>query len=260
MSFANQVVLITGAAQGIGRQLALQLAREDAIIAAVDLDAEPLKALEVELGGKRCASAVADVTDRPALLTAVKELEGRLGPVDLLIASAGIGRETPALTFQAEAVEAHIRINLIGVANSVEAVLPGMLARQSGHLVGISSLASYRGFPRMAGYCASKAGLNALCDSLRVELASHGIAVTVICPGWIRTRMTANVAVKMENLLEVEDATRLMIEAIRRRRPYYTFPARGAWRCRLLQWLPARISDWLVARQFRRLTQTGETP
>src|SRR5262249_48943196 len=156
MSFANQVVLITGAAQGIGRQLALQLAREDAVIAAVDLDAELLKGLEVELAGKRFASAVADVTDRPALFAAVKALEGGLGPVDLLIANAGIGRETSALAFQAEAIEAHVRVNLIGVANSVEAVLPGMLARHSGQLVAISSMASYRGLPRMAGYCASK--------------------------------------------------------------------------------------------------------
>src|SRR5207245_2000808 len=100
--------------------------------------------------------------------------------IDLLIANAGIGIETSALAFRAEDIEAQIRVNLIGVANSIEAVLPAMLARRRGHLAAISSLASYRGLPKMAGYCASKAGVNALLDAVRVEVRSHGIAVTTI--------------------------------------------------------------------------------
>ena len=111
-----------------------------------------------------------DVTDLAATRAAVKDLEGRLGPTDLLIASAGIGRKTAADTFSAEEVNAHIQVNLIGVVNAVDAVLAGMRERRRGHLVVLSSLASYRGMPFMAGYCASKAGVNALFDSLRLEL------------------------------------------------------------------------------------------
>src|SRR5262249_33481690 len=147
------------------------------------------------------AWAVADVTNRPALCEAVAKVADRLGPIDLLFANAGIGRETSALAFRAEDIEAQVRVNLIGVANNAEGVLPSMLQRRQGHLVAISSLASYRGLPRMAGYCATKAGVNALLDSLRIELKPQGIAVTTICPGWIRTPLTDNIPVPKPYLM-----------------------------------------------------------
>jgi NAD(P)-dependent dehydrogenase (short-subunit alcohol dehydrogenase family) len=259
MSFANQVVLITGAASGIGRQLARTLADEGAAIAAVDLQDNSLKTLEAELAGKPFAAATADVTDRVALQAAVSLLASRLGPIDLLIASAGVGLETAALDFRAEDFETVVRVNLIGVANAVAAVLPGMLSRQSGHLVALSSLASFRGLPDMAGYCASKAGLNALMDSLRVELEPHGIAVTTVCPGWVRTPMTAKLNLAIPNMLEVEEAVRRMLAGIRRRRPLVTFPRSDAFRVRLLRWLPCRLSDWLVRRLAARLSRGRDT-
>src|SRR5262249_24234672 len=154
--------------------------------------------------GRPFAWAVADVCDRAALKAAVADLERRVRPTDTLVANAGIGLETAALDFSAERVEAQVRVNLVGVANSVEAVLPGMLGRKRGHLVCIASLASMRGFPRMAGYCASKAGVAAMMDSLRVELRPHGIDVTTICPGWIRTPLTDNIDVPHLFLMPVE--------------------------------------------------------
>jgi short-subunit dehydrogenase len=246
-------VLITGAGSGIGRQLAMTLAAEGAAIAAVDLQAGPLESLAAELADKPSAWAVADVTDLAGLRRATADLEQRLGPTDLLIASAGIGRETSALDFHAEDIEDIVRVNLIGVANSIDAVLPGMLTRRRGHLAGISSLASYRGLPHMAGYCAAKAGLNALLESLRVELAPQGIAVTTVCPGWIRTPMTATVKMPMPNLMEVADAARRIVEALRRRRPFIAFPTAAARQVRLLRWLPSGLSDWLVQRAVRKM-------
>src|SRR5207302_2247771 len=121
----------TGAASGIGRQFALALADEGARVAALDLQPDPLARLEEELKnkGRTVATAVGDVTDRDSLQAAVGHLQECLGPTDLLIASAGIGRETSALNFCAADVEATLRVNLIGVANSIAAVLPGMLER-----------------------------------------------------------------------------------------------------------------------------------
>jgi NAD(P)-dependent dehydrogenase (short-subunit alcohol dehydrogenase family) len=251
--FTQRVALITGAGSGIGKQLALQLARQGAVIAAIDLKPEPLAALEAELPGARVAWQVADVTDRDTLLPAVAKLEERLGPVDLLFANAGVGCETNALNYRADEVERIIRVNLIGVSNSVGAVLPGMIQRQRGHLVAISSLASFRGFPRMAGYCASKAGVNALMDSLRVELRGSGVHVTTICPGWIRTPMTCQVDTPMDHLLEPEEAVRLMLDAVRRRRLFYAFPRPTARRVRLCGLLPCAWSDWLIYRMLRAL-------
>jgi NAD(P)-dependent dehydrogenase (short-subunit alcohol dehydrogenase family) len=245
-SFANRVVLITGAAQGIGRQLALDLAREGAAIAGVDRDADLLAALAADLHGKRVASAVADVTDRDGLRQAVVHLEAGLGPIDVLIANAGIGRKVTARDFHAEDVAAQVRVNLLGVANAIEAVLPGMIARRQGHLVVISSLASYHGLPGMSGYCASKAGVSALVDGLRVELRPLGIATTTICPGWIRTRLTEQVDAAMPGLMELPDATRRMLEAIRQRKPFCAFPTGSLWRVRALAWLPTAVGDWLL--------------
>src|SRR5262245_8695460 len=236
-SFANQNILITGAGSGLGRQLALMLAAEGASILAVDLKPDSLEALRKDLGGTRHAWSVADVTDVAALRHAAKDLEQRVGPVDVLIANAGIGRETSADNFRAEDVEAQVRVNLIGVANSIDAVLPTMLARGRGHIVAISSLASYRGLPKMAGYCATKAGVNGLMDALRVELEPEGIHVTTICPGWIRTPLTTNISVPQPDMMEVDYAARRIVEAIRRRKRLLAFPAGSVWEVGVLRWL-----------------------
>jgi short-subunit dehydrogenase len=252
-AFANRVVLVTGAGSGLGRQLARQLAAQGAAIAAVDLQGEALKKLGDELHGCRVAHAVADVRDRTGLCGVACQLAGQLGPIDILIANAGIGMETSALAFHAADVEAQIQVNLVGVANSIEAVLPEMLERKQGHLVAISSLASYRGLPRMLGYCASKAGVNGLMDGLRAELKPHGIAVTTICPGWIRTALTENIQVPHPHMMELPYAAARIVAAIRARRAFLAFPGTAAWQVRLLKWLPCRTSDWLMTRMLKRL-------
>ena len=258
-SFTNRVVLITGAASGIGRQLALDLAAEGAVIAAIDRDAVALGkfAVELQAQAQRVATAVADVTDLAGLRNAVAQLEAQLGPTDILIASAGIGRETSALDFNAEAVRAMIDVNLTGVVNSIDAVLAGMRQRRRGHLVALSSLASYRGIPRMAAYCASKAGVNALMDALRVELRPLGIRCTTICPGWIKTPLTAHLKLPGLRMMEVRDAAKLMIDAIRWQRPVVAFPPHLLWQLRLLRYLPLPLSDWMCAQLLKRAQDSG---
>jgi NAD(P)-dependent dehydrogenase (short-subunit alcohol dehydrogenase family) len=254
-SFHNRIVLITGAASGIGRHLALTLAAEGACIAALDRQAEALDSLTAELKGKPLACAVADVTDLSAVRAAVAQLEARLGPTDLLVASAGIGLETPAVGFRSEDFAAQIQVNLLGVAHVIDAVLPGMCQRRRGHLAALSSMASYRGLPRMAGYCASKAGVNALFDALRLELRPLGITVTTICPGWIRTPLTAPLNLPDTELMEVDEAVRRIVSALRARKPFVAFPAGTAWKVRLLRHTPRPFSDWLTrhwARQMKR--------
>jgi len=234
------VALITGAASGIGRALALKLAREGYAIAALDRNREELIALsdQLALEGRRHAWRTADVVSDAELAAAIAELESELGPTGLLIPSAGIGIQTSSEPYCADLVRKVIDVNLIGVSNTIAAVLPGMLARKQGHIVGLSSLASLRGLPHMFAYCASKSGLNALLEGLRVEVESRGVAVTIVCPGWIRTPMTADVCDRVPNLLEVEPAAERIVRAIRGRPRHFAFPRRSAYVLRLLRWLP----------------------
>lgn len=253
--FNNQVALITGAGSGLGRQIALEMSRLGAVIAAIDLRPESLEKLMGDLKAQNGAGGweLGDVTDRASLHRAVAALEQRVGPIRILVANAGIGIETSALTFQAEDIEKQLDVNLMGVVNSIDAVLPGMLSRGTGQLVAISSLASYHGVPRMAGYCASKAGLNAVMDAIRLELRPKGIVCTTICPGWIRTPLTENLPDPKPAMMTVEDAARRIVRAIRQRRRYYAFPYPTLGMVRLLNWVPTPLGDWLVKNLLPRL-------
>jgi NAD(P)-dependent dehydrogenase (short-subunit alcohol dehydrogenase family) len=252
-SFSNRVALITGAASGIGQQLALSLAAEGARIAALDRNSEGLDQLAGELKGKTVSCAVADVTDLAAVRSAVTRMEEQLGPTDLLVASAGIGIETPAVTFRVEDFTAQIQVNLIGIINTLDAVLPGMCQRGHGHIAALSSMASYRGLPHLGGYCASKSGVNSLFDSLRVELGQHGIVMTTICPAWIRTPLTTPLGLPEKDIMEVDDAVRIILAGLRARKPFLAFPTWSAWQARLLRHTPRPISDWLTRRWARRM-------
>jgi NAD(P)-dependent dehydrogenase (short-subunit alcohol dehydrogenase family) len=251
--FANEVIVVTGAASGIGHGITRTLMAEGAAVAAIDRAAAPLEQLAKEFHGKRFAFAVADVTDRAAITAAVRHLEEKLGPTDRLIASAGIGRPTEMRQFSAADFAEIVHVNLIGVANSVEAVLPGMIERKRGHLVVLSSLASFRGLPMMSAYCASKAGVNSLFDSMAVELKPLGISCTTICPGWIRTPLTDQIKFKMKGLLEVDDAGRHILGAIRRKQRFLAFPRGTAVLLRLMRWLPPAVADRLMARLIKGL-------
>ena len=254
--FSGKVVLVTGAGAGLGRELAKELAGQGAFLGVIDLNPDSLDSLREELKETPFATAMGDVTDRTGLFSAVADIRKQLGPIDVLIANAGIGIETSALDFHAADIEAQIKVNLLGVANSIEAVLPEMIQRKSGHLVAISSLASYRGLPKMLGYCASKAGVSSLMDGLRYELSPLGIAVTTICPGWIRTSLTDKVHFPKPGMMELPYARDRILRAISRRRPYIAFPFGPAWQVRTLRWLPCRVSDWLLRIMLKAMGQS----
>ena len=247
MRFAEKVVCITGASSGIGRALAMEFAREGARVGVLARREDRLRQLceEIRAVGATAECAVADASDRDATHAALQSLNERLGPCDVLVANAGVGSSNSVSDLNVPGAEAVIRTNLLGPMYAFEVVLPQMLARRTGHLVGISSVAAFKGLPSAAAYCASKAGLNAYLESLRISLRSKKIAVTTICPGFVRTEMTAKNP-KMLWVLEPDAAARKVVRAIARRKKVYCFPRRMRGLIELTRWLP----DRLVARSI----------
>jgi NADP-dependent 3-hydroxy acid dehydrogenase YdfG len=242
------VTLLTGASSGIGRSLARRLAGDPLALVARRKDLLDTLAAEIEAGGGRALALPCDVTDRAQVAAAVQEAEAGLGPIERLIANAGGGSKTDVQSFQAADVEAILGLNVVGVANCIEAVLPGMLARGGGHIVVTSSLAAWRGLPGAAAYSASKAALTAMMESLRIDLAPHGIDVTVLSPGFVRTR-PGKKGRPFEIGLEV--ATTRMARAIRARRRSYAFPLPLVLAQGFGSLLPAPLYDRLLARRRR---------
>jgi NAD(P)-dependent dehydrogenase (short-subunit alcohol dehydrogenase family) len=246
--------LVTGAGSGIGRQLVIELAGRGWYLTGLDHDREGLKALEHELArrGHDFAWRAADVTDVGGLKEAMAKIGDTLGPVDLLIAGAGVAGETPAVDMDPAAIARIITVNLIGVSNTISAVLPGMLARRRGHIVAISSLASFRGLPGQMGYCASKAGLNALMQSLGLDVRHLGIHVTTVCPGHTRTPQ-ATCMYKDEYLRPVEETVRQILKAIDRRKWFHAFPWIAVRQLRMMRVLPEWLQGWLLQRALGKM-------
>jgi short-subunit dehydrogenase len=257
MNFAGKVVCITGASSGIGRALARELSRLGARVAVLARREERLRELcaTIRAEGGTAEFAVADAADRVAVHAAIRTTTGRLGPCDIMIANAGVSGPNTATDLNVSIAEQALRINLLGVIYAFDAVLPDMLARGSGHLVGVSSMAAFKGLPTAAAYCASKAGLNTYLESIRISLRTKNIAVTAICPGFVHTEMTAKHP-KMLWPLDADAAARKIARAIAQRKKVYSFPRRMRMVMTLLRWLP----DWAVAKALDGATPPPASP
>ncbi len=237
--------MITGASSGIGRGLAVELARRGAKVGLVARRAEAMDEAvrEIEAAGGKALALPADVQSEASVRAAADKLRSDLGPIDVLIANAGIGPSRDAAKFNAAEVADVMSVNVVGASNSVAAVLPEMLARGSGQLVVISSLSAYRGLPKSAAYCASKAAVSSFFESLRLDLEPRGIAVTIIHPGFIKTALTAGRSAKLPYLMELDDAVGKMVRAIEKRRKRYSFPRQLATIVRVGMVMPIWMYD-----------------
>jgi len=242
--------MITGASSGLGRGVALDIAargghlgllarREDLLNEIVD---------EAKKRNVKAVAATADVRDVKAVREAADRFRAELGPIDILIANAGIGTSDHGARLTPEHAADVIGINLLGAVNSVAAVLPEMVERDRGRLVAISSLAAYRGLAKSAAYCSSKAALSAYFESLRIDLRRTGVGVTIIHPGFIKTPLTAGRETKMPYLMELDDGVKKIVWAIEREKRTYAFPWQLATIVRATMLMPAGLYDWIAER------------
>ena len=242
--------MITGASSGIGRGLALEVGKRGAKVGLVARRADVLDEIvkEIESARGKALALPADVQDEKSIRDAVDRLRAEHGPLDVLVANAGVASTDDPSQLNAAEFANVININVIGVANCVAAVVPQMVARGEGQLVAISSLAAYRGLPKSAAYCASKAAVSAFFESLRLDLQPKGIDVTIIHPGFIKTPLTAGRQSQMPFLMELDAAVKKIAGAIEKRRKSYAFPWQLASIVRAGMIMPNFLYDWISRR------------
>ena len=231
------VVFITGGSSGIGLGLVRRFVRAGCRVTS----AARRSCGEADL------SLICDVTDKSSVRDAVEACEEKLGPIDIVIANAGIGHPSPGYALDSEIFERTFRTNVFGMLYVFEAVIPKMVERRQGQLVAISSLAAYRGLPEAGSYCASKAAVSSLTESLRLDLKRFGIAVTLVHPGYIKTPMTDRNRYVMPFLMETEKGVEKIYRAIVDQKSVVAFPWPLSMIVKSFRWWPVWLYDRVMA-------------
>ena len=252
--FRDRIIWISGASSGIGKALSLRLAREGARVAMTARRAEVLE--EIRAGqptemAERLLPLPADVLDPDALEKAYRQLTDTWGLPDMVIANAGTHIHMEPKDINAADCRKIIDVNLEGAVNLLTLVVPDFMAREQGHLIGVASLSGYRGLPNAAAYGASKAGLINFLQGLRFDLQPHGIAVTVINPGFVKTPLTDRNPFPMPFLIEVDQAIDAILDGLQKEKKEIHFPWQVSWILKTLRVLPYPLYHRLV----RRITQ-----
>jgi short-subunit dehydrogenase len=253
-------VLVTGATSGLGREIAVQLARRGWQIALSGRRPEKLKeaaAAVREAGGE--ALELLGAVDVPE---DVKNHHAKIleawGGVDWAILNAGVGDSQDAREFSAENVRWTMDINVMGAAYWLEALIPGMIAQGAGKIAGVSSIAGFRGLPKAGAYCASKAALTTLLESTRVDLRDTGVEVLTVCPGFVKSELTdRNDPRDMLFLLETTDGASRIIRGIEAGRKLIHFP----WQLSMLMiYIVHNLPNWLYDVVIRRGAKRRKKP
>lgn len=220
MKLANRSALITGGGRGIGRAVAFAFAREGARIAVVARTMNEVAQVAEEVKaecGVETLHAACDVSDGESIARALTEVERRLGSVDILVNNAGIAESAPLVKTSDELWQRHIAINLTGTFYCTRALLPAMIERGWGRIINIASIAGKTGAPYISAYAASKHGVLGLTRSIALEVATKGVTVNAICPGYVDTDMTTRALENIE--ARTGKSATAALEAIKRMSP-----------------------------------------
>ncbi len=245
-------VLIFGASRGIGRALALEFARGGSRLLLCSRDRDALGELTEEihaLGGEAqwmsCDVAIAEDVRR--VVGRAVEIFGKL---DCAVMNSGVGAPEWMKNFTTEKLRRSLDVNVIGIGNAFEHLIPVFSRQGGGVFAGVTSLADVRGYPGSASYCAGKAAASRLLESARVELKQYGIDVVTIRPGFVRTDMTAKNEFTMPFLMEPRQAAQIIRQGLIKGKRFIQFPGPIVWITRLIHILPARLFD-ILSRKSR---------
>jgi NAD(P)-dependent dehydrogenase (short-subunit alcohol dehydrogenase family) len=249
-------VVITGASSGIGLALARHYLEHGAIVAAFARRGDLLQALATEFP-KQVFCYALDVRDASAIQQAAVDFMARTGVPDIIIANAGVSRGTLTEYVEDEEVFQNVMdINVLGMVKTFQPFLAAMREAKQGTLVGIASVAGFRGLPGSGAYSASKAAAISYLESLRVELYGSGVKVVTICPGYIKTPMTDVNTYRMPFILEANEASRRMARVIERGASFAVVP----WQMGLVGWLLLRLPNWLYDWAFSKAPHKSRNP
>lgn len=242
-------ILITGASSGLGAALARLYAAPGVSLALGGRDVRRLEAVAADCRthGAEVTTRHLDVLHRVAMADWIAKADA-LAPLDLVIANAGVGGGTGGAGESAQQTHQIMSVNVTGAVNTVLPAAAAMRTRGHGQLAIVSSLAGFRGFPGAPAYCASKAAVRVWGESLRGHLGRDGLCVSVICPGYVKTRMTANNDFPMPLLMDADRAARRIRRGLARDRPRIAFPRRLYAAVWLLNLLPPSWTDGMLAR------------
>ena len=239
----KSTILITGASSGIGAALALHLASYGARLALMARRHDRLEqvAQDVKEAGGQPLILVGDVTDLNAVAEAHRKVLEGFGPVSVAFLNAGVGGETRVDDFSAAEVKTIFDVNVMGIANWLEVLLPSMLEQKEARLVAISSLAGARGLPGSAAYCGSKAAVSAMLESLQVDTVKRELKISIVEPGFVRSEITARNKFPMPFIMDGESAARVICDGVAEGQPWIRFPWPLAAAVRVLRYLPAGL-------------------
>jgi short-subunit dehydrogenase len=239
------IIVITGASSGIGEGLALHYAAEGKVLALTGRDQKRLQSIAArcEAKGAKVLFAVLDVADQKEMKIWLEAFDDR-HPVDLVIANAGISAGTGGVLKgePPEQVRKVFDINLYGVLNTIEPLLPRMIERGRGQIAIMSSLAGYRGWPGAPAYCGSKAAVKVYGESLRGAVAKTGVKVNVICPGFVKSRITDVNDFSMPFIMDTEKAAAIIARALQRNKGRIAFPKRVSF----FAWFISVLPDFMA--------------
>lgn len=252
-SLSGKRIWLTGASSGIGRALALELTGRGAVCGLTARSEESLWSLQGEIKGRGGQALVVpgDVNDSARMKAVAAELEERMGGIDILIANAGTHLFTKPEQFDAEEYLGLMNLNYGGMLRCIEAVLPFMRQRGAGRIVGVSSLAGYRGVPRAAAYGASKAAMIHFLESLRFHLVRQNIGVTIVNPGFVRTPLTDKNDFHMPFLVDADRAAKVICAGIARGKDEVSFPIPFNWIIKGMRVIPYPIYKRIMSRAVK---------
>jgi NAD(P)-dependent dehydrogenase (short-subunit alcohol dehydrogenase family) len=253
MRYPGAVVWITGASSGIGEALARELTGRGARVAITARRGDRLD----EIAGDRMLAVPADVTDLGAMRAAAARVEQELGPIDLAVLNAGTWKQMDVTAWDTELFRRHVETNLMGMVHGIDAVLPGMRRRRGGVIAGVSSVAGYRGWPSSEAYGSTKAAEINLLESLRIDLLPLDIKVLTVCPGFVRSDLTAENTFRMPFLMDPPDAAARIADGIAREKAEIVFPLPMMMLMKATRLVPVRPWTALMSRQAKTRRNKG---